>query len=193
MPYDFNNAEKQQSFDLIPAGTICRLSMDVTAGGVGEDGFLTASRTSDAQYFNCVFTVCEGPYTRKKIFENIGWSGGKLNEKGESVYGNMGRAKLRAILESARGVHPDDHSPAGNSGRSLQSWFDLKGLMFLAKIGVEKGTGGYQDKNKIMAVVTPDMKEYQAAGTVMAPPVAPPWQQTAPPPVASSPVPAWAR
>ncbi len=214
MPYDFNSADRQTSFELIPAGTIVRLGMVIRPGGGNEDGWLTQSKNSDSQYFSCEFTVMEGPYARRKIFQNIGWSGGKVDDKGNSIYGNMGRTTLRAIMESARGISPEDQSEKARQARQLNGWGDFNGMVFLAKLGVEKGTDGYADKNKILTVITPDMKDFQqagpgtGAGVFPQPPVAPsapPWAQTpapsqqvnrqAAPPTApaAAPVPAWAR
>lgn len=211
MNYDFNAAEKQNSFDLIPSGTVVRVVMNIRPGGVGEGNWLTLSKSSDATYLNCEFTVVEGPFTRRKVWSNIGWSGGKLNERGESIYGNMGRTQLRAIIESARGIRPEDQSPEAVKARQISDWSDFTSFSFLVKVGVEKGANGYQDKNKILAIVTPDMTEYQQAGPASGftqaqaqPPAqtAPPWGKSPEPKmppasrqpaVNSNPIPAWAR
>ena len=208
MSFNFNDAERQSNFDVIPANTLVRLVMTIRPGGGDEDGWLTRSKSSDSQYFNCEFTVFDGPYTRRKIWSNIGWSGGKTNEKGESIYGNMGRSMLRAIIESAKGIRPDDQSQTAIQGRTVSGWGDFNQFCFLAKLGVEKGVDGYQDKNKILAVITPEMKEYQQTGPSGAQPVhqaapaqasTPAWaqgpapQQAMRPQAAASPVPAWAR
>lgn len=203
--YDFNNAERQNKFELIPAGTVVRLSMAVRSGGAGPDNMFTESKASDFLYLRSEFTVVEGPYVRRKIFQNIGFSGGKTDERGNSIGGNMGRTMLRAIIESSRGIHPDDQSDKARQARCLEGGYDsFNGMVFLAKLKVEKGQAGYEDKNVIGMVITPDMKEYQQAGpsTVQAtvtayptaqPAPAPSWTNPAPPPAQKSPIPAWAR
>ena len=197
--FDFNSAERQQSFELIPAGTIVPLIMVIKPGGSGDGGWLTASKNSDAMMLNCEFTVTEGSFAKRKVFQYMVLSGGKQNDKGESIAGNITRSTLRAMLESARGILPEDMSDTAVNKRRIAGWQDFNGLCFVAKIGVEKGQGGYQDKNKIQAVITPDMKDYAPAPQVAAPTpaaAAPSWgsEMAPPPPAASSnPVPAWAR
>lgn len=205
--FDFNGADKQQSFELIPAGTIVPLVMVVKPGGIGDGGWLTASKRSDAMMLNCEFTVTDGPYVKRKIFQYMVVSGGSLNEKGESKAGAITRATLRSMLESARNIMPDDMSNAAMDKRRAATWQDFNGLCFVAEVGVEKGTDGYQDKNRIKMVITPNMKEYSPAPQVstpnpfpaaaQAPASAPAWSQgaaTPPPPAASAnPAPAWAR
>lgn len=166
MSYDFNNADHQQNgFDLIPAGTIVPLVMTIRPGGSGEGGWLKASNNSDAEMLDCEFVVESGPYAKRKLWQFMVLSGGKLNDKGDSIAGNISRSTLRAILESARTIMPDDMSDAAIRARIINGWQDFCGIVFLAKIGVEKDkTGQYGDKNKIATVITPDMKDYSDGG-----------------------------
>ena len=169
MSYDFNSADKQTDMDVIPAGTIVSLVMTIRAGGQGDGGWLTQSKNSDAQMLDCEFTVAEGPYAKRKIWQYLVLSGGKLNDKGESIAAGISRSMLRAILESARNVDPNDMSDAAVSKRRAD-WNDFCGLTFLAKLGVDKDkTGQYSDKNRIQSVITPNMKEYNAGFTAQAP------------------------
>ena len=197
---DFNEADQQQIFDLIPAGTVVSFMMAIKPGGVGEGGWFTASKTSDAVMLSCEFTVTEGPYAKRKFWQYLVLSGGKLNDKGESIAAGISRSMLRAMLESARNVKPDDMSDAAVAKRRTAGWHDFNGLCFLARLGVEKGQNGYQDKNRIQSVITPDMKEYAQPPQVAAPAAdpapagAPSWGNPPPPPAANStPVPSWAR
>lgn len=195
---DFNNADRQ--FDLIPDNTIVPLLMRIKPGGQGEGGWLRASQNTDAMMLECEFTVLEGPFARRKVFQYMVVSGGKANEKGESIAGGITRSNLRAMLESARNINPDNMSPEATQKRCCpHGWADFDGLCFVAKIGIEKGRDGYNDKNKIKTVITPDMAGYvfiqqqpvDAAPAVTAPP--PAWGQTPPPPaVNSNPTPSWA-
>ena len=203
MSLDFNDAPKQQSFEIIPAGTIAPVAMKVRPGGTGEGGWLKDSKSSDAQMLDCEFVVTEGEYANRKFWSYFVLFGGKLNERGESIGGNISRGQLRAILESARGINPTDESPQARSARAINSWDDMNGMVFLCRIGIQKDkTGQYDDKNVIKAVITPDMGEYKGGGSTPAPAQAPapapaPAPAFAPPPPQqkpqSNPVPAWAR
>ena len=73
---------------------------------------------------------------------------------------------LKAILDSALGLKPDDVSPQARAARTV-SLKQFEGMNFIAKIGIEKGrpkndgTGeNWPDKNIIAAVITPDKKEW---------------------------------
>jgi hypothetical protein len=161
-PLDFNDADNQRSGDLIPNGTMCKLIMSIRPGGEpSSGGWLTPSKDTDALYINAEFTVSDGPFARRKLWQNLVMSGGKVNDKGESIAANISRATLRAILESARGILPTDMSEAAQAKRRVRGFEEFDGMEFVAKIGVEKGKDGYQDKNRIAAVTTPDKKEYQ--------------------------------
>jgi hypothetical protein len=190
MSYDFNNAEKQAP-ELIPAGTICQLTMNIRPGGSGDGGWIKQSASSDAEMLDAEFTVAEGLYAGRKLWQYMVLSGGKVNERGESIAAGITRATLRAILESARGISPDDNSDAASKGRCISGWGDFCGLTFTAKLGIEKDrTGRYSDRNKIQPVITPGMAGYAKP----AQPAAPSWGAShAAPTAPKAPVPSWAR
>lgn len=208
--FDFNCADQQHTFEIIPAGAIVPVSMSIKPGGCGDGGWFTASKNSDVQMLNCEFTVTEGPYARRKIFQYMVLSGGKQNEKGESIAGGISRATLRAMLESARNVRPDDMGEAAVTKRRISGWQDFNGLCFAVKVGVEKGKDGYPGKNKIQVVLTPDMEDYAqvqtptgssgSAGSSAPTSSAPAWVAPhpssgsgTPPPTTGNPAPAWAQ
>lgn len=187
MGIDFNSADVQSNFDLLPVG-IYSLSMMIRNGlaGQGEDAFLTASKSSDAMFLNCEFTVMAGAFAKRKFFSNFVLSGGKTDDSDQSIAGKISRATLRAILESARNIMPSDMSQAAMAQRIIKSYGDFNGMNFLAKVGIEKSKDAqYQDKNRILAVITPDKAEYNTFDPGTAPPVA----QAA----KASPRPAWAQ
>lgn len=159
MTYDFNDAESN-SFDLIPAGTVCPLIMTIRPGSTGEGGWETASNSSDATYLSCEFAVTGGQYKGRKFWGNLVVSGGKKNSDGSSIAGNITRSTLRGILESSRKIKPDDASDNAQKARIVEGYGDFSGMEFVGKIGIEKGTGGYDDKNKLTAPVPVTSKAY---------------------------------
>ncbi len=159
--HDYNTADVGGgSFELIPADTIAKVALAIRPGGESEGGWLTQSKQSDAQYLNCEFVVLEGPYDKRKFWGNLTVSGGKVNEDGSSIAGNITRATLRAILESARGIKPDDESDEAKRKRLVHGYGDFNGMEFLAKIGVEPARDQYAAKNKLACAITPDKPEY---------------------------------
>ena len=73
----------------------------------------------------------------------------------------MGRSFLRAILNSARGIHPADQTPQAQTARRIRGFADLDGVEFVVRIDVEKDQNG-EDKNVVKAAIQPDSKEYSA-------------------------------
>jgi hypothetical protein len=152
---DFNSAESQMEFGLIPNNTIAKVRLTIKPGNDVSDPFLTQSRTGDSAYLNCELVIMEGQYVRRKIFDKIGISG-------SDAWVNLGKARIRAILESAKNVNPKDMSETAISARKINSFDELNGLEFVVKIGVERDRNGvHQDKNKIASIITPDHADYK--------------------------------
>lgn len=174
---DFNGADSQDAaFDLIPANTLAKMSLTIRPGGAGPEGWLTQSRTSSAMYLNVEAIVLDGPYARRRVYTRIGFKGKNVNERGEDTYANRGRALIRGILESARGIKANDQSDAARAARLIRSLGDLSGLDFVAKIGVEKDRDNPEDagRNVIKAAIGPDHGQYLAVmGAAPTPPAHP--------------------
>jgi hypothetical protein len=166
---DYNDADQQRYGELIPDKALCKVMMTIRAGAAGPEGWLTDSNTSDAQYLNAELTVLEGPFTNRKFWQNMVVSGGKQNEKGQSIAAEITRSLLRAMLESSRNIQPTDMSEAACVKRRVQSYSEFDQMIFIVRVGIQKGKDGYEDKNKIGSVITPDKKEYQEVMSGQAP------------------------
>ena len=76
--FDFNTADQQQSFDLIPKGTLARVRMSIKPGGFDDasqgwtGGWATRSQDTGAVYLACEGVVMQGPFARRKVWWNIG-------------------------------------------------------------------------------------------------------------------------
>lgn len=194
MSFDFNDADKASGgFDLIPANTVAPMILTIRPGAAGADGWLKKSASSDAEMLDCEFVITGGPFRNRKLWQNMVVSGGKVDEAGKSKAGNITRSMLRSILESARGIRADDDSEVARKSRMVGGYGDFSGLEFVGKIGVEKGTGGYSDKNKLLAAVGPESAQYAEAkgGGGSAAPAAS--GGGGKPPTQNSSVPAWAQ
>lgn len=160
---DFNGADSQDAaFDLIPANVLVKVRLTIRPGGAGPEGWLTQSRSSAALYLNTEAIVLEGPHARRRIYTRIGFKGKGVNERGEDSYANRGRALIRGILESARGIRTGDQSDAARAARTIRSLGELSGIDFVAKIGIEKDKDKPDDsgRNVIKAAIGPDHGEY---------------------------------
>ncbi len=168
---DFNNAEQQQGFDLIPKGTVVKVRMTIKPGGHDDSaqgwtgGYATQSFDTGSVYLACEFVVLEGPYAKRKMWSNIG-----LHSPKGPTWSQMGRSLIRGILNSARNVHPQDNSPQAAAARRIQGFHELDGIEFLARVDVEKDAKG-EDRNVVKLAVEPDYKDY--ASLMGVPPKAP--------------------
>jgi hypothetical protein len=159
---DFNDAEEQREFALIPPKTLAKVIMSIRPGGYDDasqgwtGGYATRSDKTGAVYLNAKFTILEGPYAKRVVFGLIGL----YSPKGPD-WTNMGRSFLRAILNSARGIHPADQTPQAQTARRIRGFADLDGVEFVVRIDVEKDQNG-EDKNVVKSAIQPDSKEYAA-------------------------------
>ena len=104
---DFSDAP-QQTYDLIPKGTVCKVHMKIKPCGYDDPaqgwtgGYATRSDKTGSVYLSPEYTVPMSPTP----------SGGKFFAADRALtarrgrMGNQGRA-IRAALESARNVNPE--------------------------------------------------------------------------------------
>ena len=180
---DFNDAEAQQSgFNLIPKGTLVPVRMTLKPGSYDDPsqgwtgGYATQSFDTGAIYLAAEFVVTAGEHAKRKMWSNIG-----LQSPKGPTWGQMGRTFIRALLNSARNVHPQDNSPQAAAARRIQGFADLDGIEFLVRVDVEKDTKG-EDRNVVKIAVEPDHPDYARLMGV------PPKPGVSPTPTPSTPV-----
>jgi hypothetical protein len=166
--FDFNEAEPQRAGggELIPDNTLALVVSKIRPGGNGPGGYVRNS-DSGCEMLDFEFTVDGGDHDRRKFWSLFIVSG---VTEGQQKAANITRSRLRAMLESARGINPSDTSPEAVKGRQADGWGAFDGLAFCVKIGVEQGglkdksagpqSERYADKNVIKAVITPDEDHY---------------------------------
>jgi hypothetical protein len=188
---DFNDA---RNTSIMPKGEIVKVRLTIRPGGYddpaqGWTGGYATRGDSGAVYLNAEFTVLEGPYARRKIFTLIGLYSPKGPE-----WANMGRALIRGMLNSARGISDKDTSPEAQAARRISGFRDLDGLEFLARVDIGEDAGG-DPKNEIRKAITPDHRDYAKymGGAVTAAPVVAPAVAAAPAQPKSGIRPTWAQ
>jgi hypothetical protein len=162
MPFDYTDAPPP-SFDLIPDGTVATVSIHIRPGDVGEDGMLKRSKEGDCEMLDLELTVLDGPYKNRKFWHNLLLVGTTDGQK-KMAAGNLG--VLKAILDSALGLMPNDVSTEARAARTV-GIKAFQGMNFIAKVGVEKGGpkkegGNYPDKNIIAGAITKDKSGWHA-------------------------------
>jgi len=169
---DYNDADTQASYDLIPKGTIVPVRMTIKPGGFDDPsqgwtgGYATHNDTTGSVYLSAEFVITEGPFAKRKVWSLIGL----LSLKGPE-WGSMGRSFVRGILNSSRGLSDKDNSPQAQNSRRINGFVDLDGIEFLAKIDVGKDANG-DPKNEIRFAVMPNHKDweiYQKSGGLWKP------------------------
>ena len=199
MTFDMNDVAPQQSGDLIPDGTFAKVTMSIRKGGtdgMGEvdRGLLKPCNQpgSDVLMLDAEFTVAEGPFARRKFWQNFTVQGGKLDEQGQSIGWKISKSQFRAMIDSALGLNPEDMSETAKAKRVLRGLADLDGITFVAKIQIEPNRNpAYKDANKLDHVVLPTAPEWRqvmAGEPVPAQPSNKPRPAAAP---AQSATPAW--
>jgi hypothetical protein len=166
MAIDLNNAPPQREMGLIDDGTICVVHMTVRPGNAGDGGWLKRSKEGESNALDVEFTVVDGPFAKRKFWKLFTLEG---VTDGHAKAGEISASQLRAIIESARGIKPDDKTEAAMAARRIESWGDFDGLRFIAKVGIEKAEkgSGFKDKNVLDAAVTPDKKAWTQVEQVL--------------------------
>jgi hypothetical protein len=203
---NLNNANvsdaPQMERTLIPAGTICRAVVNVKLGDMeipefGTGQWFKKSQTSKAKWMELEFTVIGGEHDKRKFWDKIFVDGDKMSPNGIPVTKEIGLSTLRMIIESAYNIVPTDTSAEAQARRQISGVNDLNGMEICAKVGIDKGTNGYADKNKLTAAMTPNQKDFIPSGQAPMSQTPASSQQMAQPqqqaqPVASGAVPSWA-
>jgi hypothetical protein len=172
MAFDYTDAPAQRGAELIPADTVATVQLTIQPDGAGEGGLLTRSKDGSCEMLDMVFVVVDGPHVNRKLWERAIING---TTDGHAKAVEIYRGKFRAILESARGIKPNDTSKEAREARTAELG-DFDGLRFIAKIGIEKGRPkndgsgeNYPDRNTIAAVITPDRKDWHTVEQVPRP------------------------
>jgi hypothetical protein len=157
--FDFNSAGEQRSFDVIPANTTVALQLKIKPGGGGDGGWLTRSQDGSSEGLDCEYVVVDGEYAKRKVFARLTLQG---TTEGHAEAGQISRNTLRAMIESARGILPNDKSDAALEKRKLPGgWQELDGIRFIAKLGIRPARDGYSAKNTILEIITPDRTDWK--------------------------------
>ena len=160
-PFDYNDAKAQSDFDVIPKGTVARVILSIKPGGYYDrargwnDGYATCNANTGSVYLSCEYTILEGLYAGRKIWGLIGLH----SPKGDTWF-QLGRSFIKAILNSARGFTEKDTSAGAVAARQIQSFSELDGIEFVARIEVEKNKETGMEYNVIRAALTKDHKDY---------------------------------
>src|SRR5262249_25376396 len=133
-PFDYSTAPPPRDQELIPHGTVATCVLHLRPGGAGEGGLLKRSKDGGCEMLDGEFTLVDGLCKGRKFWEYFVVNGTTL---GQAQAVEISQGRLKAILDSALGLKPDDMSPQARAARTVD-YKDFEGKTFIAKIGVEK-------------------------------------------------------
>lgn len=126
--------------DLLPKGLLVWAMLTV-------QGVQTSATPS--RYVEVELTVDQGqPFAGRKLWDKIG---DPFFDGNSEKYRQMGMVAISRICEAARQAGPNN--PAGYQ---ISDYSQLNGLRVPIKVGVEAGTGGHDDKNRVGEWLTPN-------------------------------------
>jgi hypothetical protein len=171
MPINYADADDQRSRELLPSG-VYQLKVEVQLGGYGEDATLMLAKSGRSMHVALIYKVVEGEHRGYKIWDNITVAlvedknlppleADKLKKLQTAV--RMGRAKIKALINSARRLDPDDKSEATEAKRALETHDDLTGMVFWAQIEEQPGGNGYGPRNIIDYIIQLGDADYPVA------------------------------
>jgi hypothetical protein len=114
--------------ELIPDGLIATVQMRVRAGD-GEDGVLKRSKDGRSESLDCEFILVDTKHAKMKFWQNLLLAG---ETDGHKQMADKNRSILKAILDSAYGLNPDDKGPEARAKRKKEL-MEFDGLRFLVK------------------------------------------------------------
>jgi len=167
-PLDFGGEDYAGSgeHEVIPKDTVLTLRLEIERDAANANPasnlfFPSSQPNSNVYFMKWKFVVVNGDHKDSWFRNNQTVQGGTQNGKGQSKGAVVTGRLTRQIIESARGIRSDANDQNSAAARILQNdWADLDGIVFLGKVGVEDASGGYGAKNKLVAGIPPDHKDW---------------------------------
>lgn len=166
---NYEEEQRQRNFGPVPAGSkvLVRISLQKPEYASEHDEMVAMTKSGLLQ-LRFKMEVCAGSYEGCYWYENITLPSRnqtiRLEENMQTAC-RIGGSMLRAMIESSRRIDPKavDHKAA--SARQINSWLDLDGLQFPARLGI--GKQSYQGKdgktywnNCLGSIIACTAKEY---------------------------------
>jgi len=181
MTINLNNVGTQKDREVIPDG-VYALKAQVIAGGVGADGLLRRGTKNKRQLMielSCK-VVGDDDYDGYEIrdYPTVGIdesSDGELPpikaEERQKLQTSLrlGLVRLRAIIDSAFRLDPNDRSAEMEEKRSFESYDFFNGLQFWAQVTTRAASGKYGASNQIDFIVVLGDPDYPNESKSIAP------------------------
>lgn len=167
---DFNTETAQREFveGPVPAGSrvLVKLTLERPQHTTPDHEYVSKAKTGLLGLW-VKYEVASGAYQGVRWYENLWLPQGmqKIDlDAGRRTACNVSGAKMRAILEAAKGVMPKDDSPKAARARQVSDWLDFMDLTFPVRVGIDKQPvekdGRTYWNNSTVAIITPDKAKY---------------------------------
>lgn len=148
--YDFSGGAGAGSpMDLIPNGQLAWVVITFRETKIGA--------SKGTKYHDLELVLDAGqPYERRKVWHNLM---DPLHAENSDAAKAMGMADITRILEGGRwGTRGafDQATFAQQGGYQMNAFEELNGIRAAVKLKIEKGTGGYADKNVVAEFLSPN-------------------------------------
>jgi hypothetical protein len=180
MAINLNDADNQ-SKGVAPPGTYW-VKARVKRGGAGEDGLLRLAKNLYLLMLELELTIIDDDEWRgQKIIDYVSCDIQQYDPSDidtppifENQKANLqtavriGRSKLKAILNSAFGLMPNDDSDETREKRTLESYAAFDGLCFMIQAEVRPAEGKFRERNVVDFIIEPGDPAYRPRGTAVA-------------------------
>ena len=179
MAINLNDADNQDR-SLMPPGA-CWVKARIRPGNASDDGLLRLAKNQYSLMLDLECTVIDDNEWRgKKIFDLVTCDlveyeasndplatppldAGKRANLETSV--RMGRSKLKAMINSAYGLKPNDDSAEARTRRTIESFNAFNGLCYMVQVEVQPARDSFKERNVIDFIVEPGDPAYRPRGS----------------------------
>ena len=161
---DRNASVPGQGGTLVPPGSRVLLRLAVVYPSGDRLGGVCPLGVSDApalESLDCTLTVQSPSFRGHTFTHRFGVRGATTPGRHTSM--DAARRQIRALIEAACRIRPDDASPRAIQARILHAWTDLDGLEFPAVVGVGRVAGRdgrVRLRNVLKAVIAMDEPDF---------------------------------
>jgi len=179
MTINLNDADDQDR-SVMPPGAYW-MKARVRPGNTGPDGLLRLAKNGFSLMLNLELVVIDDDEWRgKKIFDLITCelqeydsddplsppplAADKLANLQTSV--RMGRSRLKAMLNSAYGLMPNDDSDQAKASRTIEGYDAFDGLCLMAQVDVQPARDNFKERNRVDFIIEPSDPAYRPRGSI---------------------------
>lgn len=178
MAINLNDADNQDR-SVMPPGAYWVKSR-IKPGNSGDDGLLRLAKNMYSLMLNLELTILDDDEWRgKKIFEYVTCDLVEYDDSDEfspppldankmeglKTSVRMGRSRLKAVINSAFNLMPNDDSDEAKAIRNIESYNVFNGLCFMVQVEVKPAQGNFKERNVVDFIIEPGDPMYRPRGS----------------------------